>query len=354
MAGTARPYFWASRNAWYINVKGANGKTTKRKLGDSKKQAFERWKAMLRSAESGSAGSAREGSHAAGAGRKNPTFLLAVTQWLELQYKRQQRGEVSSSWLTRAACTLETFTKLHPAKLCLELTPEFIEQWIQTTKKTPGTARTDLITIKQVLRWAVQSGRLSHSPLADFRAPAVQTRTRILSFEEHCKLCRASDKNFKPILRIAWLTGCRPGELRALRWDHLSADFTRAVVAEHKTARKTKKPRVIYFPARGVKILKRLKKLGRNAEFVFCNRSRKPWTKDAVVSRMKRIRERTGLDAIAYNYRHTWITRALLSGVDIATVAVLSGHSSVEMISRIYGHLDQHQGYLLEEVGKVK
>jgi integrase len=335
MADNAEPFYWEARNAWYINIRMPDGKRVKRKLGDTKKAAFDAWKRMLKNGV---------------APKENPSFLLVATKWLEFQSARHARGEVSASWLGRVNRTIEAFTNKHSLR-CLDITPEFTEGW--TAEMSSNYARTELATIKQVLKWAVKTKRLAVNPLVDLPLPPNQNRTKVLSYADHCKLCRATSKKFKPLLRFAWLTGARPGELRELKWEHVAADFTRAILPEHKTARKTGKPRVIYFPARAQKLLCGYKKVS-ESDYVFLNHRRKPWTKNAVVCRMKALRKETGLELVAYHYRHAWITRALVSGVDVATVAELSGHSDIQMIAKVYGHLGQFKDYLADAVGKVK
>jgi integrase len=334
LTGTAKPYFWSARNAWYINVK-VNGKTTKRKLADTKREAYDIWKANFQSAV---------------LSRENPSFASVATQWLAQQVRRHERGNVSSSWLNRVSRTAEVFSKLRMK--CMDFTPIWCDQW--TSGKSSNYARTELATLKQVLIWAVTNKLIASNPMDGFRFPSMQSRKRILTHKEHCQLCRASDRKFKPLLRMAWMVGCRPGELRLLRWDQIDQDFGRAVLNEHKTAAKVGKPRVIYFPPRAQALLRKYNRDPVHPEFVFVNHRRKPWTRNAIVLRMKRLRDETGLDVVAYNYRHTWITRAIVSGVDIATVAELSGHSSVAMIARVYGHLDQKQSHLKDAVRKVK
>ncbi len=344
MAGTAQPFFWQARNAWYINVV-VNGKPTKRKLADTKSKAFDVWKSHLKTATEN---------------KSNPMFLTVGTQWLEVQADRFTREEVSKTWLARVSRTVETFGegRAHPLT-CMDITPEFADTWIKG--KSSNYARTELAVIKQILKWATSRKLLTTNPLDGHALPPMKARRRILTVKEHNQLCRASGRKFKPLLRFAWMVGCRPGELRGLRWSQVDDNISRAVMLQHKSD-KTGKPRVIYFPERAQKLLREYKKasidrrakLGVGADFVFINHRRKPWTKNAVVSRMQAIRKVTGLDCVAYNYRHTWITRALLSGVDIATVAVLSGHSSVAMIARTYGHLDQHSNHLRDAASKVK
>lgn len=345
-----RPFFWESRNAWYIHVK-VNGRRTKRKIGDTKREAFDNWKEMARnSAES----------------RDNPNFEVIALDWLKVQAGRLSRGEVSASWFVRVGRTVDAFTRDHSVK-CLDLNATFWDKWIGD--KSSNYARTELATIRQILRWGVKSKRVAHNPMDGYALPSMQARSRLLTFAEHCKLCKASSKKFKPFLRLAWLTGCRPGELRNLKWSHLEKDFSRAILAEHKTGKKTGKPRIIYFPPRARAILQKTKRdqdalaekckqkdaplPAANLQFVFLNHRRKPWTKNAVVLRLKALRKETGLDLVAYNYRHTWITRALLSGVPIATVAELSGHSDIAMISRVYGHLCQHPEHLANAAARV-
>lgn len=43
-------------------------------------------------------------------------------------------------------------------------------------------------------------------------------------------------------------------------------------------------------------------------------------------------------EIVAYTLRHCWITDAILGGMDLLTVAKLTG-TSLEMISKTYGHL---------------
>jgi hypothetical protein len=76
---------------------------------------------------------------------------------------------------------------------------------------------------------------------------------------------------------------------------------------------------------------------------------------NAVRLQVWRLKTKLGLaaDLCAYLCRHGFGTRAILEGVDAATVAELMGHSSLEMIAKVYVHLaDQHQ-HLREAVDRV-
>ena len=329
---TRKPYYWTARAAWYVNVL-KNDRVTKKKLHQSKRIAFALWRDMVRLQT--------DVTH-------DPLFRTVASAWTEVQQRRFNRREVSAVWLDRATYTVCKFTDKFPGHRCSQITADLMDTWLATMK--PNYARTELATIKQVLRWAQSVGRCDRNPLAAYRGPSAQPRITGISIADHAKLCKATDNHFRPLLRMAWLTGCRPGELRLLRWDQLSADYTRATLTEHKTARKTRRPRVIFFSRRARVILMRTLRRG---EFVFLNSKGLPWTKDAVVLRMRRLREKTGVKAVAYNYRHGWITRSLVSGLSPATVGALAG-TGVDMVARVYGHVDEHAEFLRQQNERVK
>jgi site-specific recombinase XerD len=62
---------------------------------------------------------------------------------------------------------------------------------------------------------------------------------------------------------------------------------------------------------------------------------------------MKRLKVELGLDpaVVFYSYRHTFLTNALERGVDVATVAELTG-TSISMIQKHYGHLASKHDHL--------
>jgi site-specific recombinase XerD len=69
---------------------------------------------------------------------------------------------------------------------------------------------------------------------------------------------------------------------------------------------------------------------------------------------MARMRENLKIEGvIAYAYRHTFATDALLAGNDLATVAAMLGHKDVSMVSKVYGHLDQNQKHMHAAVAKT-
>ena len=54
-----------------------------------------------------------------------------------------------------------------------------------------------------------------------------------------------------------------------------------------------------------------------------------------------------------YALRHAWATRALQSGLDGLTVAILMGHSDPSTLARVYQHLSHNPDHLLEQAKRV-
>lgn len=330
----AKPYYLKSRDCWCINVY-VDGKKIRRKLADSKTEAFDIWRTSLKSRRETAVG--------------NPLFISVATLWLKRQIQRHADTEVSSQWLERVTRTIESFDAAHPSIFALNVTPPVLYQWIDGSANY---RRTEYAGIRQCLTWAFANKLIAEDPLIALEMPAMQSRESLLTLSDHRKLCRASDRVFKPLMRMSWLVGSRPGELRLLKWEHIAEDFSRAVIQKHKTVKKKRRPRVIYFPPRAQVLLRRLHRDGKQTEFVYINSRGKPWTSNAIVQRMSQLSEDTGIKAVAYEYRHAWITRALESGLSVAVVAELTG-TSMSMVSRVYSKLGKKDDLLAKAAASL-
>jgi len=65
-----------------------------------------------------------------------------------------------------------------------------------------------------------------------------------------------------------------------------------------------------------------------------------PMTYWAVMSLVKRLRRRTGIDFHPHLFRHTHATALLRAGVRLEVVSELLTHVSVQTTADIYAHLD--------------
>jgi len=77
--------------------------------------------------------------------------------------------------------------------------------------------------------------------------------------EQFQTLLRGSDPRFRRFLIFLKFTGCRFGEAASMRWADVRFDEASVVLREHKTARKTGRPRVIPLVPTVIKLLLRMR-----------------------------------------------------------------------------------------------
>jgi len=212
-------------------------------------------------------------------------------------------------------------------------------------------------TIGRAFNYLAHLGEIRGNPFSGFHARQ-GPRGRPLERHEFQALLRCSDACFRRVLVFLRYTGARPGELRGLEWSMLRPQRSCAVLSAHKTAhtRRDRAPRTLMLHPIVVKLLicirRRQLPLTR---WVFLNSKGRPWTRSALVLRMYRLRQRAGIaaDCKLYGNRHAFATNAALAGVDIATLATLLGHTTMEMAAyyvRLAGQDDHLQQALQKAV----
>lgn len=225
------------------------------------------------------------------------------------------------------------------------LIPHHVTGWLKG-KPWNSTSRNRAIScIKRALNHCVAEGLLSENPLARVKKPRMLRREAMVADVDRAAILAAvPDRAFQLFLFALGQTGARPKEVRTVT----AADVRdRVWVLRSKDFKATGKLRHVYLTPAMVELCREL--AGRHPTGpLFRNTEGNPWTKDAVVLRLLRLKERLGLDpkVCAYSFRHTWITDALEAGVPVATVSELAGHADTKMVSRVYNHLSERRGHL--------
>ena len=161
-------------------------------------------------------------------------------------------------------------------------------------------------------------------------------RTVYLDREQRRKLIGCVDEEFVEFVKGMTHLPLRPGALAALTVGHL--DKKNGVLSIGKD--KAGQDRRIKLPKATVSILAKLTTDKLPAAPLFARAGGGAWNKDAWKKPMKVAAAAAGLPAgtVLYTLRHSTITDLVVGGLDLLTVAQLSG-TSVEMIEKHYGHL---------------
>jgi len=153
---------------------------------------------------------------------------------------------------------------------------------------------------------------------------------------EYRKLLGNSPAYFRRVLVFMRDTGCRTGELCALRWEHVDLGAALIAMTKHKTGHATQAPRIIALCPVVIKLLQRIRAsrtIETEADHVFLNGIGLPFSRHVLAHRLRRIRKRAGIsdEVTLYTLRHRFATKALRNGVDLKTVSTMLGHTSVRM-----------------------
>jgi integrase len=96
--------------------------------------------------------------------------------------------------------------------------------------------------------------------------------------------------------------------------------------------------------------------LARPAGPLFLNEDGRPWNRNSIRCRFRRVRKKLKLggDLVAYLYRHAVTTDLLESGTGIAQAAEILGHKGTEMIMRHYSKLRERREHLRQQLEKAR
>jgi integrase len=179
--------------------------------------------------------------------------------------------------------------------------------------------------------------RPTHSnPCRGVRPFPERKRERFLNADELSRLGAALADETHPELpsvitavRLLALTGCRVGEILALKWDHVDLKAGLLRLADAKAG-----PRNVTLGAPAISLLAELPK-DRSSYVVWGSKPDMPLTIWTLEDAWKRIREAAKLtDARLHDLRHTVGTYAGQAGLNAFIVRDLLGHKTLAMTGR--------------------
>ncbi|MEO6277367.1 tyrosine-type recombinase/integrase [Roseateles sp.] len=161
-------------------------------------------------------------------------------------------------------------------------------------------------------------------------------RTVYLDREQRRRLLGSAEADFAPFLTGMTYLPLRPGALAALT----AGDFDRKNGVLRIGKDKAGQERRIKLPTFTAATFSKLAKDKLPAAPLFAQFSGRVWTKDAWKKPMRSAAIAAALPpgTVLYTLRHSTITDLVVGGLDLLSVAQLSG-TSVEMIEKHYGHL---------------
>jgi site-specific recombinase XerD len=176
---------------------------------------------------------------------------------------------------------------------------------------------------------------------------AVRRRTLYLDRGKRRKLVEAASAEARPLFTALNMLPMRPGEVAALRVEHLKVQQRALEIPTGKT-----EPRVIPLTDEAVSHFKACAKGKLPAAWLIARADGSQWKKEAWRDEIKAAARKAKLPraTVAYTLRHSVVTDLVVGGLDLFTVGKLGG-TSVVMIEKHYGHLQrEHARSALEKL----
>jgi integrase len=288
-----------------------------------------------------------------GDGVKEPAWAtVAHVLQAFLKHSQKEHDPETAAWHRHL---LSRFEEMYGKLRYARLRKKHVRAWLQQTGYNPTSQNKALGALKRAFNWAVEEELITKNPIAHVRKPKIVTRDRTLTItERQLILASFKDAAFRDYVQALTLTGCRPGEIARVTAAEVELALGVWVLPRHKTAKRTGKPRVVYLCPEALELTKRLM-AERPEGPLFLNVRGKPWKRNAIRNRFRRLRAKfiqlKGI--VAYTYRGSFATDAMATGVPDATVAQLLGHQGTETLHKFYNRLASKVDHLKDAAGKA-
>jgi integrase len=237
----------------------------------------------------------------------------------------------------------DQFQRVDAAKLTVSAVQSWVARYPERSRYAAARS------IKRVFNWAVDECILTSNPIRGYRKPPAPQRETSLTPAQYAACLRAARPALRAVIKFLWHTGARPQELRAIRAEWCQDSKIVFPLAASKGRRKR---RVIYLDGMARRQAAYLRSRHRHSQ-IFRTPTGRPWTKHNLVKSFRLLRKEIGIDGLcAYSLRHSFITRLLEQGVDVATVAAIAGNSP-RMVLNVYNHVARNEGRLLAVVSQT-
>lgn len=301
--------------------------------------------------------------------KKIPLFSEVAEDWLKFKKPNIR----ITTWEVCEGHTKNHYHDLDNLKVN-RITTVTIEKFI-TARQEKGmhilTLRKVLVTLGQILNYAVRHKYLEHNPLRDAERPRdtrneeeqEQDKIAVLSPSQINEfLGKVEGQKYQTLFTLAVFTGARQGELLGLKWGdvdrknnqvHIQRTFTKGQFFPTKTKASNRKIDL------GPKVMTELKKWKlacpkSELDLIFPNEAGRPMNYSNMMNRhFKPALKAAGLPEIRFHdLRHIYASLLIEQGENIKYVQSQLGHSSPTVTLNVYAHLmkptNQDAAYRLE------
>jgi integrase len=205
-----------------------------------------------------------------------------------------------------------------------------------------STKHHNAVALERLQKFALDHKLIDRPVFGKLDKPRANQRDRLPTPEETTTILSKASPEFRLIYSALRQCGARPGELCRATIADIDRGTNAIVLREHKTARKTGKPRRIPIGSKLGELIRQA--VGeRTAGPIFLSPKGKPWSVPNLSRSYSRLRDLAGLprDLVLYLARHECGTKICREkGIEYARR--LLGHTNISTTQR-YMHLDERE-----------
>jgi integrase len=278
--------------------------------------------------------------------KKTPLFSKVASDWLD--YKKTRCRE--TTWEMYQGHLRNHFSELDTRKINL-ITTSNIEKFItarQSENMALASLRKILVTLNQVMKYAVRNRLIDYNPVIDAERPKAtgkvdeSSEIAILTPEQIRALLEAEpNQKYKTLFLTAIMTGARQGELLGLKWSdinftgkqiHVKRTFNHGRFFEPKTKQSIRNIDLAAW---------KLISASKEESLVFQSETGTPI---ACVNMVRRhyapALKKAGIPHIKFHaLRHTYASLLIEQKENIKYIQNQLGHSSPNVTLSVYAHL---------------
>jgi integrase len=220
-------------------------------------------------------------------------------------------------------------------RMLRDITPSLIENYIckrsnelsyRKHPTKPATIERELACMKKIINWAIDNGKAERSPFRRGIMPKNNARKRVLSLEEYPRFIAECPDYIKPVVKLAYYTGMRRGEILKLTWGMV--DLKRRSLDLPPEICKTNEGRFVPLNSEMVEMFKAMPR-GLSPDMPVFTRNGKPITGSTIREGWETACNQAGIDwqdCHLHDLRHTAKTNMLDAGVAREYRDLILGH----------------------------
>jgi integrase len=318
-----------SGREYRIDYRNLNGERVREKIGPNREAAEQRLREVLSTMAEGRCI------------KKSPdarTRFKTLAEWyLNLAEVKAKRSYDRDNW------SLRLLLPFFGERLLKDITPGIVEAYRQMRLATPSgrspknltkpaTVNREIACFKTIFNKAMKEGKAERNPCQGVKMLKENNeRDRVLTLEEYHRLLTECPAHLKSVVRLAYYTGMRQGEILHLTWGQV--DLKEGFIKLRPEDTKTSEGRCV--PLRGdlLEMFKAIRPglpLPQVQVFTYAGR-----TMGSIRRAFESAVKKAGIEDFTFHdLRHTAINNWRLQGHDYFRIMSASGHKTMHVFKR--------------------